>query len=208
MTPGPKILPYFKRLLSLNRDICSLVPIIVIFVQGSYITETKVVTITIFTYFMFILPGFVFLKMNKLSNVQSIIYGAPLGFSITSLFIIIKVALNGWNILSISITYLILLSLIAFVAYKIAHNTRYNFITDDRLSEKTEHIPLRILLIISLYLMIIFIPLENGEVINNVSQLGDIGFRRKSHRKIRTEGENSWWHECFFGVWSRSLGHS
>jgi|GEM_PF-3498110 len=161
MTPGPKILPYFKRLLSLNRDIYSLVPIIVIFVLGSYITETKVVTITILTYFMFVLPGFIFFKITNLSNIKSIIYGAPLGFSITSLFIIIKVALNGWNILSISITYLILLSLVAFVAYKIARNTRYNFITDDRLSEPTKHIPFSIFLIISLYLMIIFIPLKN-----------------------------------------------
>jgi len=129
--------------------------------MGTFIAETTIVIVTIFTYLIFVLPGFIFFKTIKLSNVKALIYGAPLGFAITSLLIMIAVAINGWNLLYLSFLYSVLLFLMAFLAYKIAHDNRYNFLTDDRHSEKTSHIPLFIFLIVTSYLILVFIPLVN-----------------------------------------------
>ena len=136
-----------KVVFHLKKDAYFFLPMILIFLLGACITPVHIVAITMLTYCMFILPGYIFFKINNASNLKSMAYGAPLGFLITSLSIMIKVALTGWNLLSISIMYLILLCIIVSAAHIITHGKSYNLSSDGRASEKTGHVPLAIYLI-------------------------------------------------------------
>ena len=157
-----EMLSHLKRVLCLEKDIYFLLPIIVIYLLGSFIAETRLVVITMFTYFLFVLPGFVFFKLSKLSTLACLIYGTPLGISITSLLIMLTVPLKGWNILSIFIVYLIVIFIMIFFTYAVSYDNRDNVFRVHRVSENSINIPFCIFLFVSLYIITVFFPLKNA----------------------------------------------
>jgi len=165
-----QMLLYLKRASCSEGDMYLVVPAVVIFVLGSYIANVKLVFITIISYLLFVLPGFIFLKLSKLSSTRSLIYGAPLGFAITSLIFIIKVALTGWDLLFTSVWYVALLIAIGSGGYLVGNSNRQSFFEDDGASEVRKCIPCHVPLLISLYLLIIFIALKD------VGKLTEFGY--------------------------------
>lgn len=147
-----------------------LIPPLTILILGSYLTGTTVTVITLLTYTAFVLPGFIFLKNNKLSNVTSIIYGAPIGISITSVIVIVFVAVNGWNILHLSAIYLVLILITWLAAYLFAIRSKCMSLTFGKIARQPTNIPSSIYLIISFYIIVTFFPL------NEVGKITDYGY--------------------------------
>ena len=150
---------FYEKNRHLTRDSYFLLPIFVVFLMGISITEARIVTVTIFAYFMFVLPGFLFLKTIQAPTLKSLIYGAPLGLGIVSLFVMVEVSFIGWGIFSVLSVYFILLFALPGIAHKIAQTNRYNFFTDKLINGKTNYVPFSVFFFILIYLIIIFIPL-------------------------------------------------
>ena len=155
---------------SVNRwnQLFFLIPLLTIQILGSYLTGARVTVITLLVYSAFVLPGYILLKTNKLSDLQAIIYGAPLGISITSFTIMVSVAVNGWNMLYLSAIYLTIITGLA--TYSFAIRPKWMSLTVGRLASPSENIPALIHLIMALFVVFTFLAL------NQAGKITDYGY--------------------------------
>jgi hypothetical protein len=90
-------------------------PLAVAAVAGLWIADVATMAAAVITFVAFALPGFIVFRRFA-STTLAMVYGVPLGYSLTSLIIIAAVGLGGWSIPVIGCAYVLLLAAVYVIA--------------------------------------------------------------------------------------------
>ena len=90
-------------------------PLAVAAVAGLWIADVATMAAAVITFMAFALPGFIVFRRFA-STTVAMVYGVPLGYSLTSLIIIAAVGLGGWSIPVIGCAYVLLLAAVYMIA--------------------------------------------------------------------------------------------
>src|ERR1700722_13426860 len=90
-------------------------PLAVAAVAGLWIADAATMAAAVITFMAFALPGFIVFRRFA-STTVAMVYGVPLGYSLTSLIIIAAVGLGGWSIPVIGCAYVLLLAAVYMIA--------------------------------------------------------------------------------------------
>jgi hypothetical protein len=73
-----------------------IVPVLLALLGSGFLAEPRTLATTVLTFALFALPGFLVAR-SFTSGVRAVVYGLPLGYSLTSLLIMTAVAVHGWD---------------------------------------------------------------------------------------------------------------
>ena len=96
-----------RPLLTSENDNYLILPLLLAVLEGAFLADAKTLAVTVFTFGLFVLPGFVICRSFTTSTARAISYGLPLGYSLTSLLIIALVGTRGWDMRTIALGYLL-----------------------------------------------------------------------------------------------------
>jgi hypothetical protein len=81
-----------------DNDNWVFLPIVLAIVAGALVTDVTTTAITVAVLAAFALPGFIIARAFTADAARALVYGLPLGYTLTSLLIIVVVTLRGWDL--------------------------------------------------------------------------------------------------------------
>ena len=133
-------------------------PLAVAAVAGLWIADAATMAAAVITFMAFALPGFIVLRRFA-STTVAMVYGVPLGYSLTSLIIIAAVGLGGWSIPVIGCAYVLLLAAVYMIA-RMAPGGR-----GDQASAQDDYdieLPLFVAIALATFVLLLSIPLAHA----------------------------------------------
>jgi len=133
-------------------------PLAVAAVAGLWIADAATMAAAVITFMAFALPGFIVFRRFA-STTVAMVYGVPLGYSLTSLIIIAAVGLGGWSIPVIGCAYVLLLAAVYMIA-RMAPGGR-----GDQASAQDDYdieLPLFVAIALATFVLLLSIPLAHA----------------------------------------------
>ena len=133
-------------------------PLAVAAVAGLWIADVATMAAAVITFVAFALPGFIVFRRFA-STTVAMVYGVPLGYSLTSLIIIAAVGLGGWSIPVIGCAYVLLLAAVYMIA-RMAPGGR-----GDQASAQDDYdieLPLFVAIALATFVLLLSIPLAHA----------------------------------------------
>src|SRR3984957_13483648 len=133
-------------------------PVGVAAMAGLWIADAATMAAAVITFVAFALPGFIVVRRFA-STTVAMLYGVPLGYSLTSLIIIAAVGLGGWSIPVICCGYVVLLAAVYMIA-RMAPGGR-----GDQASAQDDYdieLPLFVAIALATFVLLLSIPLAHA----------------------------------------------
>ena len=133
-------------------------PLAVAAVAGLWIADAATMAAAVITFMAVALPGFIVFRRFA-STTVAMVYGVPLGYSLTSLIIIAAVGLGGWSIPVIGCAYVLLLAAVYMIA-RMAPGGR-----GDQASAQDDYdieLPLFVAIALATFVLLLSIPLAHA----------------------------------------------
>jgi hypothetical protein len=92
------------RMLIREGDIFAFIPVAAVVAAGTLLVDLGTLLATLATLCISVIPGFLVAR-RFLRTVPAVLYGFPLGYTLTSLVLILVVAVHGWSFIFIGIAY-------------------------------------------------------------------------------------------------------
>jgi hypothetical protein len=131
-------------------------PLGVAAIAGLWIADAATTIATVITFVAFALPGFMVFRRFTSAAVAAV-YGAPLGYALTSLVIIAAVGIDGWNIPAIGGAYALLLAIV-YVIGRVAYGRRCDLLADGANAE----LPPLVAIMLAAFVLLLSIPLAHA----------------------------------------------
>lgn len=147
-------------LIAADSDNYLLIPVLLAILAGAFLAEARTLFITILTFGLFALPGFIVFRSFTPSSARAAVYGVPLGYSLTSLLIITVVALRGWDISTIAVSYLLGVGALAGLMF--FRRARSPVSTPTFNDAAMPRLPLIVALGIGIMVLALYIPFDNA----------------------------------------------
>lgn len=125
---------------------------------GLWIADAATMTAAVITFVAFALPGFMVFRRFASSTV-AMVYGVPLGYSLTSLVVIAAVGLGGWSIPVIGCAYVLLLAA-AYVIARVAQERRGNLVSAQ--DGYDADLPLFVAITLATFVLLLSVPLAHA----------------------------------------------
>src|SRR6266849_5570414 len=148
------------RFVDARSDAYLLIPFALGAVLCAFLTSAKTIAVTLLSYGVFALPGFIIFRSLTASVGRAVVYGAPLGCSLTSLLILAVVGIAGWDIPMIFLSYLVGLGLLVFLPYFRRLRRAGSAVASDE--ESALRLPLIVAVAIGIAVITLFIPFHNA----------------------------------------------
>jgi hypothetical protein len=149
-----------RRLLNSENDNYLVIPILVAILEGAFLADARTLAITILAFGLFALPGFVVFRRFTTSIGRAVVYGLPLGYSLTSLLIITVTGLRGWDISVISVAYLLGVTALSVARYLRSAPRAAPAPESD--NSATPALPLIVALGLALTVLTLYVPLAHA----------------------------------------------
>jgi hypothetical protein len=133
-------------------------PLAVAAVAGLWIADAATMIATVITFVAFALPGFIVFRRFA-STTVAMVYGVPLGYSLTSLIIIAAVGLGGWSIPVIGCAYVLLLATV-FVIARVAQGGRCDLASAQDGCDA--ELPLFVAITLATFVLLLSVPLAHA----------------------------------------------
>jgi hypothetical protein len=133
-------------------------PLAVAAVAGLWIGDAATMIAAVITFVAFALPGFIVFRRFA-STTAAMVYGVPLGYSLTSLIIIAAVGLGGWSIPVIGCAYVLLMATV-FVIARVAQGGRGDLASAQDGGD-TE-LPLFVAITLATFVLLLSVPLAHA----------------------------------------------
>src|SRR5262249_11729879 len=145
---------------TIRGDLCLVLPFAAVLVLSALLADGTTVVVTLLTCALFALPGIIVARSFAASALRTIVYGVPLGCSLTSLVVLFVVAMRGWDFRALLLAYLLALALlVALVSVRYRANARAAYAADEASSEG---LPFLVAAGITLLVVLVSIPLANA----------------------------------------------
>jgi hypothetical protein len=133
-------------------------PLAVAASAGLWIADAATMAAAVITFVAFALPGFIVLRRFT-STTVAMVYGVPLGYSLTSLIIIAAVGLGGWSIPVIGCAYVLLLVTVYVIA-RVAQGSRGDLVSAQDGGDA--ELPLFVAITLATFVLLLSVPLAHA----------------------------------------------
>jgi hypothetical protein len=133
-------------------------PVCVAAMAGLWIADAATMAAAVITFVAFALPGFIVFR-RFVSTTVAMVYGVPLGYSLTSLIIIAAVGLGGWSIPVIGCAYVLLLAAVYVIA-RVAHGGRGDLLSAQDGCDA--ELPLFVAIALATFVLLLSVPLAHA----------------------------------------------
>ena len=128
--------------------------VVVTFAACFMLAEVRIVVTVISVYAVFVFPGVLYFSRRGLSNIDSVLYGVPLGLCTSGLIVITSAAVTKWNLGTLIAAYVISLSALA-----LGRSGKVEVPIEENHDHKDHSIPQSVFALIFVFVLLVFIPL-------------------------------------------------
>ena len=143
-----------------DNDKYLLIPLFLAIVTGALLTQVITLVVTVFTLALFALPGFIMCTSRTTSRTRALIYGLPLGYTLTSLLIMVVVGVHGWDMWVIAGAYLFVVGALLVFQYRRGVPSGIFPVSVD--GEQAIRLPLLAALAMGLMVLTLYVPLSQA----------------------------------------------
>lgn len=133
-------------------------PVGVAAMAGLWIADAATMAAAVITFVAFALPGFIVVRRFA-STTVAMLYGVPLGYSLTSLIIIAAVGLGGWSIPVIGCAYVVLLAAVYAIS-RVTHGGHDNLLSAQ--DGCNVELPLFVAITLATFVLLLSVPLAHA----------------------------------------------
>lgn len=118
------------------------------------LAEIRTVVATVSVYILFVFPGVLYLNRRGLSNIDSVLYGIPLGLCISGLIVMTSAVVTKWSLGALITAYGVVLCALVLGTYR-----KGTIHIEENSGRENHSIPRYVFVLIFIFVLLVFVPL-------------------------------------------------